>query len=466
MEQKRNTIFYNSPNPFTDEDKANYKKNKNDFYRIKVKLTYEDDIELIQNIPRLEHAIFIQPNYDAKNIDAVDKHEFYKIIDYNNEENYYGNSYHGVIVCRKDEKDKVIQLIKDAVDGIFIRNYDNLSSIRVHAEDKKRGVWKSDDNERVKYPINILSFKRANDKNGTTHLTLCRSKLHHYIFVEPSQEEEYRNWINSEYCRIIVLPSNFSEKGMGSTSVRNYILDFWKGKFDRVWMLDDNIWKYKRIYQGVKNEIEGHGIFSSVEKYIERYDNVGICSHNFNPFIIENEAQPCVVRNGKSYSSLLISTDNDIRFRYKHQEDNLISMEYITKGYCNLCFNHILYDKQTSGMNTGGNHETIYKCTDTLHKKGKDVLDSNNGSGYKERYEYFECIVKILYWENKLKLKKGADINKLVTRSTQMKTKEYHAKCNYTLLEGHDTNTIVKKHNYNEILDKQKESHFNFIDRV
>jgi len=67
--------------------------------------------------------------------------------------------------------------------------------------------------------------------------------------------------------------------------------------------------------------------------------------------------------------------------------------------------------------------------------------------------------------KSKLKLKKGADINKLVTRSTQMKTKEYHAKCNYTLLEGHDTNTIVKKHNYNEILDKQKESHFNFIPR-
>lgn len=464
MEQLRNTCFYKSTQPFTEEEKDEYKKKKH-FYRIKVKVNNEEDIKLIQNIPRLDNVVFVKPTNNVKDVDACEKFSFYKCIDYNNEKNYYNNSYHSVIVCRLNEKDTIINDIKSAIQDVYVKTYktNNLSSIRINPPPKIRGTYYSDDYEFIKYPINILSYKRANDKNGFTHLTLTRSKINHYIFVEPSQEEEYRKWINPEYCRIIVTPENFSELKMGSTPVRNYILDFWKGKFDRVWMLDDNIRKYVRFYHGEKNEIEGRGIFTPLEKYVERYDNVGLCSHNFNPFINENEAHPCIVKNGKAYSSFLIPTNNDIRFRYKHQEDNLISMEYICKGYSNICFNSILYDKQTSGMNTGGNHETIYKCTDVLHKEGKNVLSADNGSGYKERFDYFRCIVKILYWENKIILKDGADIDKLVTRNTQMKTKEYHANCNYKLLQGHEKNDIKKKHNYDEIIDAQKETKYIFI---
>jgi len=175
---------------------------------------------------------------------------------------------------------------------------------------------------------------------------------------------------------------------------------------------------------------------AAIEDYIERYTNVGIVSHNFGPLTRENDARTIIVENGKCYSSMLVPTTNDIRFRYKHQEDNLISMEYISKGYTTLCFNHIQYNKDTSGINTGGNHEEIYKV-----KEGQ-----TDGDGYKERYEYFECILKILLIEGKLKLLEGKTLEDLLKRATpdQMKSKTYHAKVNYKVIEGCD-NSMVKK---------------------
>jgi len=241
---------------------------------------------------------------------------------------------------------------------------------------------------------------------------------------------------------------------MGSTSMRNYILKWARNKgFSRTWMLDDNIKEYRRYLQGVKNEIIGTEIFASIERYIERYNNVGAVSHNFAPFICENDDRPCLVKNGKCYSSMLLPTAKGIKFRYKHQEDNLISMEFIEKGLCNLCFNHILYNKDTSGTNKGGNRETIYNCK---NKK-------SDGDGYKERFEYFEAILKVLYFEKKITLKEGRTLEDLMTRSTTMKSKEYHAKVDYKALKNNEINNIIKKDNYDEILQEQEKNKYSFV---
>ena len=53
---------------------------------------------------------------------------------------------------------------------------------------------------------------------------------------------------------------------MGSSVVRNYILQWaFDHEYDRVWMLEDNISRYKRFYQGVKREIIGNSIFTTIE---------------------------------------------------------------------------------------------------------------------------------------------------------------------------------------------------------
>lgn len=439
MENKTNRTFYN----LTDERKEYYLKHKQEFSRFVVRISTEL-IPKIRTIKYLENFTTCNKKNNAKERDKVELYDF-DVIDYDNSNARDMIANIGIIVCEFNDRQKLMDILKVFFeDDIVMKSGRGGKSITTHIGTEKtiKGVWKGLSNEPNKYPICIVSLSRSNDKTGFTHLLLSRLKIYHYIFVEPRQFNDYNNWINKEYCTIIIGDRNYSiEDKMGSTPMRNNILRWGKeNNYKSVWMLDDNIKKYDRLYQGDTNIIEGYEIFTTIEKYVDRYDNVGIVSHNFGPLVVSGDARSCIVKNGKSYSSMLIRTDTDIKFRYKHQEDNLISIEFICKGYCNLCFNHIQYYKDTSGINKGGNHEEIYKI-----KKG-----TTDGDGYKERYEYFECILKILYMEQKLKLKEGKSVDDLLKRDSKMVSKEYHALVNYDTLEG-SNNEIIKKPNYKKI---------------
>ena len=392
--------------------------------------------------------IFLQRK-ETFNRDRVEDFDF-DVIQYDNTFAKDVCAHHGVIITPRGNEQEVIDLITIAVPEVkFTRNYypksDKLSYTTQLYPPSERGTWTTIHNPTPKYPICVLSFKRANE-SGRSHRTLTELKLQHKLFVEPSQEKDYRDWFDDSYCELVVCPEDFSKQTMGSTPVRNFILDWGRERgFDRVWMLDDNIKGYNRLWQGVKCKIVSSVIFTHIEDYIARYDNVGAVSHNFNPLVNESDRRACIVKNGKCYSSMLLKTDPEIRFRYKHQEDNLISMEYIHRGYTNLCFNSIVYDKHTSGTDKGGNKEGVYKCKD-----GK-----GDGEGYRERFEYFEAIIKILEWENKLNLIDGKTTKDLVKRSQKHKSHDFHADVNYEIIKNHSINEITKKENYEEIKSSQ-----------
>ena len=100
-------------------------------------------------------------------------------------------------------------------------------------------------------------------------------------------------------------------------------------------------------------------------------------------------------------SDFLIICCNNIYFNHKHQEDNFISIEYICKGFTNLCFNHICYDKNTSGIDDGGNTKFIYKKTED------DV-------GRKERFDYSFETTKKLINENLIILKENKTLDNFI----------------------------------------------------
>jgi hypothetical protein len=366
--------------------------------------------------------------------DYTDKYEFYT-MKYDNSKAKDMVCNHSVCYTLKDELNTVKKMIKDVFPNAFFKNTSPTTlSIGINPQKGLRGEWFGKDEDlHTQFPISIISYKRANEY-GRTHKYLTKCKIQHYLFVEPDEYDEYEKWYDKSYCWLIK-GKNFSQQNMGSTPMRNFILDYWNDKgLERVWLLDDNIKYYKRLYQGVKNEIYSVEIFKSLEKYITNYENVGLVSHNFNPEVREGDMRTCIVKNGKGFSSMLIKCDPEIRFRYKHQEDHLISMEYIEKGYCNLCFNNVVYDKNTSGMDKGGNREGIYKCKDK----------ETDGAGYKERYEYFKNIINDLYDNGKLSLIDKAKPSSLVSRSKTMKGKEYHAEVNYKMLKNNSINEIKK----------------------
>jgi len=327
----------------------------------------------------------------------------------------------------------------NAVKAILNENFKNVSyihkdkSISVtinYTDEPKKGVWiaqKTEDDVEPDYPICILSYGRANNF-GYTHKLLTKMKVFHFLFIEKQQEKEYRDWYNSSFCELIVA-ENFSKKKLGSTPMRNYILDFFDEDF--VWLLDDNIKLYNYFHNGKQNLIESPVIFKFIEDYVSCCENIGIASHNFNPCVAQGNVRPCMISNGKCYSSMLINNRIGLRFRHRHQEDNFISIESICSGYNTICFNAIMYDKNTSGNDKGGNHDDIYKCGENA-----------DGDGYRERFEYFTNMAQKLIKSGDITLKDGADEKLFVWRDFTMKGKEFHAKANYLLLENHD-NEIV-----------------------
>ena len=415
---------------FKTTEKA-YKNNDDNLIKFIIRAEYDKDVIKFKSI--FKDSDFRKKN-DKLNRDYTDEYEFYT-MDYDNKKSKDMMCNHSVCYTTKDNVDLLKNLIANSFPKKTFQNSSPTTiSVNLTPYINPRGIiWYGKNETETEYPICIVSYKRANEY-GRTHKYLTKCKIKHYLFIEEDEYDEYEKWYDSSYCWLKV-GKNFSQQNMGSTPMRNFILDFWLKKGEkRVWILDDNIKYYKRLYQGVKNDIYSVEIFKSLERYITNYENVGLVSHNFNPKVNEGDMRTCIVKNGKSFSSMLVKCDPEIRFRYKHQEDHLISMEYIEKGYCNLCFNNVVYDKNTSGMDKGGNREGIYKCKD------KKI----DGDGYKERYEYFVNIINKLYNDGKLTLVDGIKTSSLVSRSKTMKSKKYHAEVNYRMLKNNSINEIKK----------------------
>lgn len=362
-------------------------------------------------------------------------------LEYNNNTSKDMVMYHGNIFTETKYIDEVKEILNNNFQNIIYKKNGKSISVSVNYQDIKKGIWTNAElpHKKLKtitpeYPINIVSFGRSN-KYGFTHQLLTKMKISHYLFVEKKQAKAYKMWYNPEYCKLVI-GENYSEENMGSTPMRNYIMDYHKGE-DYVWILDDNIKKYNYFNRGKKNTIESPVIFKMVEDYVNRCDNIGIASHNFSPFISQGAERPCIIVNSKCYSSMLINNKIGLRFSHRHQEDNFISIDCICKGFNTLSFNAILYDKNTSGMDKGGNHDTIYKCG-----------DKTDGKGYKERFEYFQNTAKELIEKGEIVLKDGVNPDDFIWRDLTMKSKEYHGKAKYAYLKNYENPIIF---NDNEI---------------
>lgn len=426
-ENKENRWFYNCDEDFIKQ----YKVKEKNHIKIITRLNpdFPQNINLFRKLfPNCKMAKRIRKDTDNENVIKYN----WDLTPYDN--SGYGDEYNYISFIITNDLG-IFDIIKSNFNNVSVRKSSNFTyTLKINCNVSPRGIWKyvphqeAGNSFNTFYPICILSFGRYND-NGRTHKLLTKLQISHNLFVEPFEYDLYKEWYNPKHCKLIKAPEDFHLKNMGSTPMRNYILDYFEYS-SRVWLLDDNIKCYKRLFKGVKNTIESPEIFTSVEQYINRYDNVGIVSHNFNPFVVEGGCRSIMCKNGKCYSSMLIPTDPEIRFKHKHQEDNFISIEYISKGYTNLCFNHIIYDKNTSGDDGGGNTKFIYK------KDEEDI-------GRKERYDYSFKTAETLINSGEIKLKKGTSLENFVFHKP-LKHEHYHVEFNYQVLENYDKNDIIK----------------------
>ncbi len=408
-----------------------------DYFEVYVRYLHNDKQQtLIKNVGK-----DFTESREHKNNDSKSKiNEFkFNILEFDNSVGFYDLCNLCKFRFNKNDysKDQVKKFMEDKLGEEYDfppkwskDKYENYKlSIRLRGYKKsinKNLSYFSTQNTGIKYPINILSYGRYNENKTSKFLLKC--KLLHYIFVENCEYDlyinEYYNKLNEEeqkLVNIINTNNDFHLLNLGGSPVRNYILDWWLNRnfknIDRIWLLDDNINYYNRFNKGNKNKIYSDLIFSSIEKYIEPYDNVGVCSHNLNNHINAEESRPIIVKNGKHYSSMLLLTDKQFRFKHKYNEDILISIDYIISGKLNFCFNHLLFDKETSGKERGGNTDTIYK--------------NGSNEGYCDKYDYLYNELKKMYDLQLIKI--NGDFDKFIQCKKKVGKDKHHI-INYNLL--------------------------------
>lgn len=208
-----------------------------------------------------------------------------------------------------------------------------------------------------KYPIYVISKGRW--ESGYTARFLIKDGIDFHLVVEPQETDAYAREFGRE--RIYELP--FSNLGLGGIPARNWCWEHSRELgAERHWILDDNI-KAMRHWENKKriicNSQEG---FSSVEKFIDGFQNIAIAGINYSMFGFSSNKLPPYYLNSRVYSCLLILNSIPYRWRGRYNEDTDLCLQVLSSGlWCTLNCNIFLVDKMQTMIMKGGNSDELYK---------------------------------------------------------------------------------------------------------
>ena len=228
-----------------------------------------------------------------------------------------------------------------------------------------------------KYPIYVISKGRW--EYNFTSKALDELDIPHFVVVEPCEQDRYSSTIAKG--EILVLPDNFSEAGMGSIPVRNWV---WEHSLinnnKRHWIIDDNI-KGFGIQKGGRRVNSRHNgdLFSICETFTDRYSNIGLAGIRYR--FHHNYVKAPYLANTRIYSCILVNNSLSERWRGKYNEDTDLSLRILKSGLSTILFTWCYCNKIASGKLSGGNTDTIYNNMDnrkefaeSLQKQHPDVV--------------------------------------------------------------------------------------------
>lgn len=231
-----------------------------------------------------------------------------------------------------------------------------------------------------KYPIYVVSKGRYDFKGNTSNF-LSRMGVKHYIVVEPQEVELYKQNMNLNFCTVLELDMNYKEEydvfdvemskgfGCGPGAARNFVKDHSIGLGVKWhWVLDDNIENFDRYWRGHKIYSHSPEIFSTVEDFVDRYENIGQAGLNYSKFCTGMSHQKPYTMNTRIYSFILNRNDLDYRWRGTWNEDTDLSLRILKDGWCTVQFNQMLAAKMTTQKVKGGNTTEFYKDNGTFLK--------------------------------------------------------------------------------------------------
>ena len=169
-------------------------------------------------------------------------------------------------------------------------------------------------------------------------------KIHHYIAIEPQDEEPYEKALDKfklrPYATLLLLP--FANHGDGPGRARNWCWDHSKDVLDEEWhwVMDDNIADFYRLQENFRYRVENGALFRSCEDFCNRYENVQMSGLQYRFFIAPNQKYPPYVKNTRIYSCNLIKNSGVHRWRGRYNEDTDLSLRILKDGDCTIQFNH------------------------------------------------------------------------------------------------------------------------------
>lgn len=271
--------------------------------------------------------------------------------------------------------ENIINYIKSLCDCKFANRslwYPNKPDELVDAKNK---YYYGTENK-IKYPIYIISKGRPNIKGTAKFLDECN--IDYRIVIEPNEYDEYIKY--NDINKIIVAPENFSERGQGGIPVRNFV---WEHSIQigakKHWILDDNIINYKRVHKGQKTIIKSPYIFSVIEEFTDRFENVKMSGHNYSFFSVATNQSHPIILNTRIYSSILLSNDiyPEFAWRGRYNEDTDLSIRLLKSNYPTILFNSLTANKATTMTCKGGNTDTIYSVEDAHLKKSLELKNNH-----------------------------------------------------------------------------------------
>lgn len=253
-----------------------------------------------------------------------------------------------------------------------------------------------------KYPIYIISKGRHESRH--TQKSLEEMNLDYKIVIEPQEFNLYAKHIDEK--KILVLP--FSNLGQGSIPARNYVMEHSiKNLHKKHWILDDNINGFVRLNRGKRIPVKSSAIFTSIEDFVDRYENIKMAGMNYRFFAGPWIKKPYFL-NTRIYSVILL--DNSIRHRWRgrYNEDTDLSLRILKDGDCTVLFNNFLANKAATLTMKGGNTEEVYAESNNRKDFAESLVQQHpNLVKVVWRYDRWHHEVNYsVFKNNKLKFKK------------------------------------------------------------
>ncbi|MDD4410873.1 MAG: hypothetical protein PHE32_04170 [Candidatus Shapirobacteria bacterium] len=250
--------------------------------------------------------------------------------------------------------------------------------------------------ERLKYPIFVITYNRANGLALTIkHLVNFGCKFN--VIVHEEQVEAYKRDYPSELINWIIFDPKYKEnyevlstlswqeKNAGSGAERNFAWDCSKqAGYDSHWLMDDNIEMFSMPVSGGVRSVKR--VKCPTNEWWKRMEQAETFFNTYsNLFILEiGETGNCVgnakpILNRRCFSCLLIYNHRPTQWRGRYNEDVILSLDTLVNGFCTVQIFFLTKKKQLTFKAKGGNHDL---------KKGEKNTDTKNslysdGSSYK-----------------------------------------------------------------------------------